>query len=89
VIRLARGGRVLTLTRFATSSGPDLRVYLSTRDPARGGLGDVEDLGGLKGNKGDQQYRVPPDLDLRRYSTVVIWCRAFSVPFTSAALGTS
>lgn len=78
---------MLTLTDFATASGPDLRVYLATRNPAGGGdLGDFEDLGGLKGNQGDQQYAVPQGLDTNRYSTVVIWCRAFSVPFTSAPL---
>jgi Electron transfer DM13 len=90
VVRLARGGRVLTLTSFSTASGPDLRVYLATGDPADGGeLGDFEDLGGLKGNEGDQQYEVPGGLDLDRFSTVVVWCRAFSVPFTSAPLARS
>ena len=44
------------------------------------------DLGALKGNRGNQQYRVPGDVDTARYSTVVVWCRAFSVPFTSARL---
>jgi hypothetical protein len=32
-----------------------------------------------KGNKGDQQYAVPRSVDLARYSTAGIWCRAFSV----------
>jgi hypothetical protein len=86
VVRLAGGKRVVTLTDFETSSGPDLRLYLSTGDPADGGLGDFKDLGALKGNKGNQQYELPRGLDLRRYSTVVVWCRAFSVPFTSARL---
>lgn len=87
VVRLANGTRVLTLTDFETDNGPDLRVYLSTGDPAGGGgLGDFEDLGALKGNKGNQQYEIPSDLNLGRFSTVVIWCRAFSVGFTAAAL---
>jgi electron transfer DM13 len=87
LVRLADGGRRLTLTGFATDRGPDLRVYLTTRDPADGGgIGDFVDLGALKGNRGNQQYTVPDDLDSDRYSTVVIWCRAFAVGFTSAAL---
>jgi hypothetical protein len=86
-IRLARGGRVLTLTSFEVDNGPDLRVYL-VAGPARteSEVSDFEDLGALKGNKGDQQYELPEGLDLDRYATVVIWCRAFSVNFARAPL---
>jgi len=84
VIRLAEGGRVLTLTEFATSPGPDLRVYLVTGGPDD--LGDVVDLGRLKGNEGNQQYALPASLDVERHRTVVVWCRAFSVAFGSARL---
>jgi hypothetical protein len=86
VIELPGGERKLTLTGFETDPGPDLRVYVSTDDPANGDLGDFEDLGALKGNVGNQQYTLPRGLDLGRYSTVVVWCRAFSVAFTSAGL---
>ena len=87
VVELAEGGRKLTLTSFETDSGPDLRLYVSTKDPAEGGgLGEFRDLGALKGNKGDQQYTLGRDIDIGRYSNVVVWCRAFSVGFTSAAL---
>lgn len=74
-------GRKLTLTRFETDAGPDLRVYLSTPDESA-----HLDLGGLKGNRGDQQYDIPPGADLARYSDVLIWCRAFSVGFGRARL---
>jgi Electron transfer DM13 len=84
LIRLAEGGRVLTLTDFETDPGPDLRVYLVTGDADD--LGDVVDLGALKGNRGDQQYEVKRSVDAERYRTVVIWCRAFSVAFGSARL---
>jgi len=86
LIRLGRGGTRLTLSRFEVDNGPDLRVYLVT-GPAtgEGDLGDVRDLGALKGNRGNQQYVVPARLP-RRYDTVVIWCRAFSVNFAVAAL---
>jgi hypothetical protein len=86
VVELPGGERKLTLTDFETDSGPDLRLYVSTNDPASGDLGDFEDLGALKGNVGNQQYTLPRGLDLNRYSTVVVWCRAFSVAFTSAGL---
>jgi hypothetical protein len=86
-IRRARGGRVLTLTGFEVDNGPDLRVYL-VAGPARdeSEVDDFEDLGALKGNKGDQQYELAADIDLDRYRTVVIWCRAFSVNFARAPL---
>ena len=82
-----RGARVLTLTNFEVDNGPDLRVYL-VAGPARdeSEVDDFEDLGALKGNKGDQQYDLPRELDLDRYTTVVIWCRAFSVNFARAPL---
>jgi hypothetical protein len=86
-IRRARGGNVLTLTDFEVDNGPDLRVYL-VAGAARGesDVDDFEDLGALKGNKGNQQYELPRGLDLDRYSTVVVWCRAFSVNFARAPL---
>jgi hypothetical protein len=86
-IRLARGGRVLTLTGFEVDNGPDLRLYLvSGRARDEGEVRDYVDLGALKGNRGDQQYRLPRGLDLDRHSTVVVWCRAFSVLFARAPL---
>jgi uncharacterized protein (DUF697 family) len=84
VIRLVGGDDVLTLTDFSTSAGPDLRVYLVTGGPEE--LGDVVDLGGLKGNKGNQQYEIPAAAELRSHRTVVVWCRTFSVAFGSARL---
>jgi hypothetical protein len=86
-IRRAAGGNVLTLTDFEVDNGPDLRVYLvagAARDESE--VDDFKDLGALKGNKGNQQYDIPRGLDLDRYSTVVVWCRAFSVNFARAPL---
>lgn len=85
VVKLAAGGkRVLTLTDFAVANGPDLRVYLVPGDGKD--TGDHIDLGGLKGNKGNQRYDIPDDADIGRHRTVVIWCRAFSVAFARATL---
>ena len=86
VIRTSEG-RVLTLTGFEVANGPDLRVYV-VAGPARSEdeVDDFEDLGALKGNKGNQQYDLPKGVDLDRPHTVVIWCRAFSVNFARAPL---
>ena len=87
VIQLAGSRRrKLTLTDFDTAPGPDYRVYLAKGRATLDSVPDYEDLGGLKGNKGDQQYEVPEGLDVKRYDTVVIWCRAFSVGIGQARL---
>lgn len=76
--------RVLTLTDLAVANGPDLRVYLVPGDGKD--TGDHIDVGGLKGNRGNQQYDLPKNADIGRHRTVVIWCRAFSVAFARATL---
>jgi len=85
VIRAPNGTRFLTLTSFSTSPGPDLRVRLVRGDSFDGSADGAVDLGGLKGNRGDQQYEIPSDVTVTGH-TVVIWCRAFSAPFGSATL---
>ena len=83
------GQRFLRFEGFETDNGPDLNVYLSTALPdAEAGDFDEDfvDLGDLKGNIGDQNYEIPPDVDLARYQTVVIWCVRFSVAFGAAPL---
>jgi electron transfer DM13 len=87
---LGGGHRVLRLTGFTTSNGPDVRVYLIAAADAADNesvtkAGFVE-LGKLKGNEGDQNYDVPADLDLAEYRAVTIWCRRFSVNFATAPL---
>ena len=85
VVRAANGTRFLTLTSFSTSAGPDLRVRLVPGSSFDGGAGGAIDLGGLKGNRGDQQYEIPHGVGVTG-RTVVIWCRAFSAAFGSARL---
>ena len=40
----------------------------------------------VKGNRGDQNYQLPADVDLSRYESVSIWCKRFGVNFGSATL---
>jgi hypothetical protein len=86
VVRLPSGRRVLTFREFSTAAGPDLRVRLVVGDTTDGASPGALDLGALKGNRGDQQYVLPAEADLRRHTTVVVWCRAFSAPFARAKL---
>lgn len=83
-IDLAEGGRVVTFSDFDVDPGPDILVYLTPDQGTTGG--DIIDLGRLKGTKGDQQYAIPDDVDLARYDTVLLWCRAFSVRIAGADL---
>ena len=90
VYQLADGKRVLRLTDFQTSNGPDVRVYLVAADDARDNdtvktAGFIE-VSPLKGNVGDQNYDLPADADLSKYRAVTIWCKRFGVNFGTAPL---
>ena len=84
------GNRLLRLTNFKTSNGPDVHVYLVAADDATDSdtvtkAGFLE-LGSLKGNEGDQNYDLPSNADLSKYRAVTIWCKRFSVNFGTAPL---
>ena len=93
VIDVGRGRRVLRLTNFATSNGPDVRIYLvaapDVQDDATVKTAGFVELGAMKGNIGDQNYDIPATVDLANYRTVTIWCKRFSVNFGSAPLAKS
>jgi hypothetical protein len=90
VHELPGGARVLRLTDFETSNGPALHVYLVAAADAQDSPtvvnAEIVDLGPLKGNKGDQNYDLPPGVDLGKYRAVTIWCQRFSVNFATAPL---
>jgi hypothetical protein len=90
VLQLADGRRILRLTGFETSNGPDVRVYLvaaaDVQDNATVKSAGFVEVGALKGNRGDQNYELPATIDLAQYRTVTIWCKRFSVNFGSAPL---
>lgn len=79
------GQRFLRFENFESNNGPDLNVYLVNPDDPS----DFIDLGDLKGNVGEQNYEIPADVDLDRYSQVSIWCVRFSVGFGTADLATA
>ena len=89
VLQIDERTRILRLDALDTSNGPDLFVYLSTNtvDGDEGGFDDdFVNLGRLKGNKGDQNYDLPGDIDLQRFASVVIWCDRFNSAFGAAPL---
>lgn len=83
VIESPGGERDLVFTEFEVDPGVDVEVYLT---PGTESVDDRVELGGLKGNVGDQQYAIPSDADLSRYDSVVLWCTPFTVRIATAEL---
>ena len=86
------GRRILRLTNFKTSNGPDVNVVLIAPKDAsddanflKSGAEWVE-LGKLKGNEGDQNYEIPAGTDLNKYHAVSIYCERFNANFGTAPL---
>jgi hypothetical protein len=93
ILELPDGTRVLRIQDLDTSDGPDLQVWLTDAPVIDGidGWGVFDDgryvnLGALKGNVGNQNYKIPADVDLANYSSISIWCARFAVSFGAAEL---
>ncbi|WP_103343256.1 DM13 domain-containing protein [Amycolatopsis sp. CA-126428] len=93
VLRAGDGSLVLRLENLATSSGPDVHVWLTDAPvkPGKDGWdvfddGKHLDAGKLKGNRGNQNYPLPAGTDLTAYTSVSIWCDRFDVSFGAAEL---
>jgi hypothetical protein len=90
IYRLPDGTHVLRLEGFSSTNGPDLYIGLSGHPMPRSN-GELHDSGyveleRLKGSEGSQNYALPADLDLSLFKSVVIYCKAFSVVFSTAEL---
>ena len=93
ILRAADGSLVLRLENLETSSGPDVHVWLTDAPvkPGKDGWGVFDDgayvdAGKLKGNKGNQNYRLPAGTDPAGYRSVSLWCDRFDVSFGAAEL---
>ena len=85
VIETNPGEYILRLENFSVRNGPDLFVYLS---PDPDGYDDAAiNLGDLKGTDGAFNYDIPPGTDVSQYQSAIVWCKAFSVLFSTATLG--
>ncbi|MEL4307003.1 DM13 domain-containing protein [Joostella sp. CR20] len=79
-------------SNFYTLAGPDLKLYLSPKAIDEIANRDaVDEEGGvfiaeLKSNKGAQKYKLPKDIELSDYQSLVIHCRKFSVVWGGIAL---
>jgi hypothetical protein len=92
IYRQPNGVLMLRLSDFHTSNGPDVHVVLAMpNDPMLqsglpGNAPPAIELGALKGNQGDQDYVLPANTDLTRYSLVNIYCERFRAVFGTASL---
>ena len=80
-------GAILSFEDFSVTKGPDLLVYLSKKEKLEGSrpdIGEFVSLGKLKKSKGNQTYTLPENYT--DYKSVLIWCRAFGILFSSASL---
>ena len=87
--RLADGTHLLRFEDFRVTNGPQLHVLLANHaDPVN--RADLEegyvDLGGLKGNVGNQNYEISADIAIDPINSIVIYCKPFHVVFSTAAL---
>jgi hypothetical protein len=93
ILQLEDGSRVLRLENLDTSDGPRVEVWLTDAPVIEGQEGwrvfddgNYISLGAMKGNQGNQNYEIPPDLDLSDASSISLWCVTFSVSFGAAEL---
>ena len=90
IYRAADGSHLLRLEEFVVTNGPDLRVLLaaSPNPQSREELqaGGYVHLAKLKGNIGNQNYELPPEIDPTAQGSVIIYCMPFRVIFSVASL---
>ena len=84
------GSHFLRLEDLDVTNGPDLHVLLSPHeDPMNSDQVKEEgyvDLGKLKGNRGNQNYTIPDEVDPSIQNSVIIYCAPFHVIFSVAPL---
>ena len=75
---------------FRTRRAPDLKLFLSPGDAA--GLTNETAVNGslfiaaLSSNRGAQEYRLPDDVDLSDFRSIIIHCEAFTKLWSAADL---
>jgi hypothetical protein len=90
---LADGSRSVRLEDLDTTSGPDLKVWITDAPVIESSDGwhvfddgEYVDLGSLKANHGNQNYPLPNSVDLAELDSISIWCDRFNVSFGAAEL---
>lgn len=94
IYQQADNSKVVRFEEFVATNGPDLRVLLTaktneqlTADPSLS-ITDV-DLGPLRGNVGNQNYSLPPEIEIRSYTRLVIVSGTLNIVYSIAPLQTN
>ena len=85
------GTRFLILSDdFKTKKAPDLKLFLSPRAlsaiDGRNASSDAALIANLKSVAGGQRYAVPDNIDLTKYSTLLLHCEKYLKVWGGAAL---
>ena len=76
--------------QFRTRNAPDLKIFLSPRrlDDITSGnaTAGAFHVANLNSNRGAQSYRLPDDLDLSAYQSLLIHCEAYEKLWGGAAI---
>ncbi|MEL6868318.1 MAG: DM13 domain-containing protein [Pseudomonadota bacterium] len=84
-------GRFLELdAAFKTRNAPDLKLFLSPLDAsdvkAKNATSGSVLIAPLRKNKGAQRYRIPADIDLDQFKTLVLHCEQYTKLWGVSAL---
>lgn len=92
-LEIYKGGEsyeILLKEDFEVGAGPDYRIYLSSEKHIKTSNdfenSETYELSRLKSFKGSQVYPVSNDVDLKKFNSVVIWCKSFSQLISPAEL---
>lgn len=79
--------RTARFENFEGTAGPGLKVLLVENVAGKNHdeIGNYVDLGSLKSTNGNQNYAIPNDVDLSKFTGIMIYCEPFSVVFSRAA----
>jgi hypothetical protein len=83
IVEVEPGRFQLRLEEFSVRNGPDLYVYLSPSED--GWTEDSLELGLLKATDGSFGYDLPDGTDPADFRSAIVWCKAFSHLFATAA----
>ena len=80
IVELDDGSHALRFENFRISNGPSLQVYISTNEERK----EWQQIGMLKASTGNQNYRLPNDVDVQDIAAVLVHCGPFNKVFGKA-----